>query len=98
MGYYTDFKLATDTGLEDDKDFAEYFEEVTGYEFDGTDFNHKWYDHRKNMKKISEHYPEVKFTLEGSGEEAGDMWIAYYLNGKEQMCKSIVTFEERTLW
>jgi hypothetical protein len=45
------------------------------------------------MKKLSEEFPDVLFCLEGKGEENGDLWVAYYKNGKTQMCQSEVTYE-----
>lgn len=44
----------------------------------------KWYDHDANMREISKRYPALLFTLEGVGEEAGDMWCKYYQAGKCQ--------------
>lgn len=54
----------------------------------------KWYDWRKDLKRLSEQFPDTKFTLEGKGEEQGDHWIAYFLGGKCQVCTAQITFEE----
>jgi len=54
----------------------------------------KWYDHEINMRSISKDYPDTIFILEGEGEEAGDIWIKYFLNGKMQVAKAKITFEE----
>lgn len=43
----------------------------------------KWYDYDKEMKKLSEMYPNTLFKLHGDGEEGGDSWDAYYLGGKK---------------
>ena len=56
--------------------------------------NCKWYEHEKDMRAVSSKYPETLFLLEGEGEESGDIWKKYFLNGKMQTCKSIITFEE----
>ena len=34
------------------------------------------------MKAISNEYPNVKFTLTGTGEESPDFWKWVYLNGE----------------
>lgn len=54
----------------------------------------KWYEHEEDMKKVSSNYPDVIFTLEGEGEEAGDMWKKYFMNGKMQSCKAVITYPE----
>lgn len=53
----------------------------------------KWYEHEEDMKKVSKEYPETIFVLEGDGEESGDIWKKYFMNGKMQSCKAIMTFE-----
>jgi hypothetical protein len=54
----------------------------------------KWYDHDKDMREISKKYPETIFILEGEGEESGDIWKKYYLNGKCQVAKAEVIIPE----
>lgn len=97
MGYYTDYKLKSESGLEKDENFRKYFDEVTSERIDSLNGT-TWYDWKSDMEKISKKYPVEKFTLNGSGEESGDIWIAYFHDGKSQVCKTIITFEERTLW
>jgi hypothetical protein len=53
----------------------------------------KWYDHEKEMRAFSKQFPNVLFTLEGQGEEAGDLWQKYFLNGKMQTAKAVISFE-----
>lgn len=53
----------------------------------------KWYEHDKDMKEFSKKYPEYLFTLKGEGEEAGDMWVKYFLNGKVQTANAKITFD-----
>lgn len=44
----------------------------------------KWYNHEDDMKSISLRFPRVLFILKGEGEDTGDIWIKYFLNGKMQ--------------
>ena len=46
------------------------------------------------MKDMSLQFADILFELKGEGEEAGDVWKAYYLNGKEQICRAKITFDE----
>ena len=57
----------------------------------------KWYEHENNIKILSERFPSVLFTLSGEGEESGDIWKKYFLNGKCQVAKAKITFDECTL-
>lgn len=43
---------------------------------------YKWYDHDVEMKKISKKHKDIVFILDGEGEESGDIWRTFYLNGK----------------
>lgn len=53
----------------------------------------KWYEHDKHMREVSKNNPGTIFILEGEGEESGDIWKKYYLNGKCQEARAIITFE-----
>lgn len=44
----------------------------------------KWYAWFEDMLKMSAEIPNVLFKLHGEGEENGDIWDAYFLNGKGQ--------------
>jgi hypothetical protein len=104
MGYYTDFKLRTDKHV---PDLGKKINEISGYSFDddtnyyiGSDelnslqcYDIKWYEHETHMRKISKNHKNVLFTLEGNGEEEGDMWVKYFLNGKMQKVKAEITFQ-----
>jgi hypothetical protein len=46
------------------------------------------------MKEVSKQHPDIVFELHGEGEEAGDIWYKYYKNGKMQVCKGHITFDE----
>ena len=94
MGYYTQFKLETSDesemhtcetcGHESFVDHGKNIAELTGYHYLFDD-SIKWYDHEKHMLEYSKRYPTVLFTLSGEGEEAVDIWIKYFQNGKSQI-------------
>lgn len=48
----------------------------------------KWYDHANDLRAMSVAIPDVLFTLSGEGEESGDIWKGYALNGKWQKHKA----------
>lgn len=50
----------------------------------------RWYEHEKDMREISSRYPHIFFTLTGEGEESGDLWKKYFLNGKCQVAKAAI--------
>ena len=50
----------------------------------------KWYEHRAEMCEFSRKHPTILFTLHGEGEEGGDLWNEYYLNGRVQVAKAEV--------
>lgn len=54
----------------------------------------KWYDWEKDMREFSKKYPTALFTLSGKGEEAGDIWKAYFINGKAQIAKARIVIDE----
>lgn len=51
-------------------------------------------EHDEDMRGLSKRIPEVLFTLHGEGEEAGDIWNKYFLNGKMQVAKARIEFDE----
>ena len=87
MGYYTDFSI-TIKGEFDKKEMEEKIEEVTDYCFDehGNRYhqNCKWYDNVENMTELSKFYPNNLFTVDGDGEENGDVWRRVYHNGRQE--------------
>lgn len=40
--------------------------------------NWKWYNYVEDMRSIAKDYPDFIFTLEGDGEETGDLWVEQY--------------------
>lgn len=103
MGYYTRYNLSIKenrSNISDDeiiKLTVEKLEklDVIDYALDekleGCD-SVKWYDHEEQMRKVSTEIKDVLFLLDGEGEESGDVWKEYYLNGKMQDCKAELIF------
>lgn len=46
------------------------------------DVEGKWYSFDDDMKALSKELPDVLFRLAGVGEEQGDEWVSFYLNGE----------------
>jgi hypothetical protein len=97
MGYYTKHTLDIIGGHYDilndiiESDMDTFY----GLDTDGSTLDSvKWYSHEEDMKRVSLKYPDLVFKLRGEGEEAGDMWIHYYKNGKVQKCEAKITFDE----
>lgn len=54
----------------------------------------KWYNWEKHMREFSKKFPTICFKLHGEGEESGDIWDAYFLNGKCQVKKAKIIIDE----
>ncbi len=44
----------------------------------------KWYDHDRDVLRLSRAFPEILFVLWGQGEEAENLWKCYYFEGRMQ--------------
>ena len=53
----------------------------------------KWYSHDNDMLELSIRYLNYYFALYGEGEDRGDDWIAYYHNGKYQICTGRIVYD-----
>jgi len=53
----------------------------------------KWYDWSKDMASLSLKYPNLLFSLEGEGEDSGDIWKAWARNGKVVEARAKIIFE-----
>lgn len=84
MGYYTRYEISTQPPSDSVEDAIK---EASGYS-NPFDDNCKWYDHEENCIAVSKMYPDVLIELSGEGEESGDNWRKYFLNGKMQVCKA----------
>lgn len=60
---------------------AEYYTGRHGLELEYSE-SVKWYEHDDEMRELSLEFPELTFKLHGCGEEDGDIWDAYYRDGK----------------
>lgn len=93
MGYYTTHKLSIISENDLDVDFEQEIQEHTNgcaiFE-DST----KWYDCEDDMKEYSKKYPTIVFVIDGEGEESGDIWKAYFKNGRMFKTKAELVFEE----
>jgi len=93
MGYYTDFQVAVDDASIS-QELDEILREFSDYSFNnGSAQGVKWYRWKEDMKRVSLKYPLAIFTVEGEGEEAGDLWKAYFLGGQMQLAKAQITYE-----
>lgn len=54
----------------------------------------KWYEYKENMKSLSAAFPNVLFILNGWGEETGDIWRNFFKDGKVQVAKTQIVFDE----
>ena len=93
MGYYTRHELEIISGDDYITDYKKEIGEISGYGnclYDSI----KWYEHEKDMRKYSKNHPNTLFKLIGEGEESGDLWHEYYLNGKMQRVKAQIIFED----
>lgn len=94
MGYYTDFKLTIESDHFVTDEMRETLDEISTYEWsDDLTTNGKWYPWEVDMRLISLKFPGVLFKLHGEGEEGGDIWEAYFKDGKAQMCQAMITFQ-----
>ncbi|MCY9052493.1 hypothetical protein MOE90_02145 [Bacillus spizizenii] len=97
MGYYTDYKLEIDPepiGLLKYLTKNDLLDSYLFYALTDRGSEMKWYDHEDDMKDISKAFPEALFTLNGDGEESGDVWRKYFKNGKMQTCRAGIVFDE----
>jgi hypothetical protein len=95
MGYYTRHELVIQNGSDDLIQELREFSDDANSAFDQAgdpDNEIKWYEHQDELKVFSAMHPKVIFKLIGEGEETGDLWHEYYMNGKMQVCKAFITY------
>lgn len=102
MGYYTKFDLDVISGQSDPVELERFYQDQGNDKTFGSydlplDLNDsepmKWYDWKKDMEALSMDYPNVLLVLSGEGEESGDIWKSYFMNGQSQVVKAKVVFD-----
>lgn len=93
MGNYTRHSLRILEGDSHVDDHKVGISEQSGYSYCFED-RIKWYEMEFDMKDYSKQHPNTVFEISGGGEESGDLWKAYFKNGKMQMCKAKITYDE----
>jgi len=83
--------------LADTKRFGEYSLPLDFWFYSDNFDQMKWYGYNKDCIELSLEYPNLLFTLEGEGEESGDIWKAWYRNGKFVEAKAKIVFDEPDL-
>lgn len=85
MGYYTNFSFTLEEGPKEQ--YEKMLKDIDG--IIGNDetssfesVNTKWYDYDKDIKQLSERYPDIAFRVYGDGEESDDLWQEYWRAGK----------------
>ena len=83
MGYRTCHVVtASDESMEDA--VLETLAEKSGYSVgdlqgEGTI---KWYEHDEDCVFVSKLFPDLTLRVDGTGEEATDVWVSWYRNGR----------------
>lgn len=101
MGYTTQYSIVVRTMIPDKtsrnkivEDIAKELTFLTNYDWD-TDLylEAKWYQWVEDMMYISKEHLGLLFIVDGAGEDKGDYWRSYFLDGKAQHCKSTIVYE-----
>ncbi len=98
MGYLTEYNLKI-KGV-DTSEVVKHLREHSEHAFYAIDENGdyasetKWYEHENEMKEFSSQYPNAIFKLSGEGEQNGDIWKKYFKDGKMQIARAIIIFED----
>jgi len=97
MGYYRRYELSVIDGDNNLITELREFSEDANYAINDngeSEDSCKWYKYQEDLKKFSSMHPITLFKLSGEGEESGDIWNAYFKDGKMQMCKAKIVFDE----
>ena len=93
MGYYRRYYLDILQGGDANIDYQKEICDMAEYEHLFDDET-KWYNHDEDMLSLSKKHPKVLFLLDSVGEEDGDMWRKYYMDGKTTKIEAQIVFEE----
>lgn len=101
MGYLTQYTLKvwdplTLEEIEDQASIIGNFTQAVGYAIDSNgDCNDsvKWYDWETDTREFSKNNPNYIFFLTGIGEETGDLWQAYFFDGKVQKVEARIEYD-----
>jgi len=110
MGYYTNYTLNADGFDDKEAaEFFEFKllklsqysgwevnieKTVSGYSVEAAINDVKWYDWQSNLEQLTEQYPQITITVDGVGEEPGDIWRARVQNGETKRAKATISFPE----
>lgn len=89
MGYYPRYDISNNP-----ETVQQAIEDLSSYTFYNGVNDIKWYDWKEHCLQVSKDFPNLVINIEGEGEESGDHWKAYIKDGKIQICKAVVTFED----
>lgn len=95
MGYETRFIIKIDTYNEED--IINRLSDVSGYYAEDNQIYGKWYGHEEDLIKVSKEFPTALITVTGYGEDRGDIWQAYVLNGQYERVEAEIVFPKCTL-
>ena len=92
MGYYTRYELSIcdKSGNDTSEEINEDVISGLGLEYVLGGDDCKWYNHEEDMIKVSLLLKDKLLKLHGVGEESGDIWDKYFLNGKMQVKRAEV--------
>lgn len=88
MGYYTRFDISNNS-----QEVVDAINIGSGYD-DVQEDSIKWYSCLDDCKRISKDFPDTVIEVSGEGEEVGDIWTAYFKNGKMQYEKAQIVLGE----
>jgi hypothetical protein len=110
MGYYTNYTLTWEPGPDYEPSDIELSERIGRYIEDNDEISYalcrdgstyenvKWYNHMESLEEMSRDIPGVMFHLAGEGEEAGDLWDAYFKDGRSEKIQARIIRAEKPNW
>ena len=101
MGYETRYDLSRTNNSPSTSEIAKLICEIGGYPSEHNfmtsaleyGWGIKWYDHEKDMIKVSEHWPDVEFVLNGVGDDFPDIWRKTFKNGQISRFRAVIRYE-----